>query len=191
MRNVLISASLAACLLACNSQTTENENEQMNETEMIVADTHSAVAVIGDKNGSGISGTVTFSQTDNYVTMEANIMGLSEGEHAIHIHEKGDCSSPDGKSAGGHWNPTNSEHGEWGSEAFHIGDIGNLKATGDSVTVFTRDTDLWCIGCGDEEKDILGKAIIIHSGADDFTSQPSGAAGERIGCGEIIESEVM
>jgi len=137
------------------------------------------------KNNSGISGTVTFSETDGMVTMQANITGLSEGLHAIHIHETGDCSADDGTSAGGHWNPTNTTHGEWGGDTFHIGDIGNLDANASGTASISRTTNLWCIGCSDATKNVIGKAIIIHEGPDDFTSQPSGAAGPRIGCGEI------
>ncbi len=68
----------------------------------------------------------------------------------------------------------------------HIGDIGNIQVEPNGRVIFNQVTDLWCIGCDDETKNILGKAIIIHEGPDDFSSQPSGAAGKRIGCGEII-----
>jgi len=147
----------------------------------------SAVATISAKNDSGISGTVTFTEIDGKVSMIAAISGLTEGNHAIHIHAVGDCSSDDGKSAGGHWNPTNVNHGVWGTDPFHKGDIGNLVANADGQAAISRDTDLWCIGCSDENNDIVGKAIIIHEGPDDFSTQPAGAAGPRIGCGEIVK----
>jgi Cu-Zn family superoxide dismutase len=121
--------------------------------------------------------------------MTAMIKGLSEGSHAIHLHEKSDCSSEDGKSSGGHWNPTGQPHGKWGAESgYHKGDIGNFNVKNEGEeTVVNFSTDQWCIGCGDETKDILGKGIIVHQGEDDFTSQPSGAAGSRVSCGGIIE----
>lgn len=144
-----------------------------------------AEANIDAKNDSKVSGTVNFSEKNGIVTMTANIKGLSAGNHAIHIHAIGDCSAADGTSAGGHWNPTNVDHGKWGHNPFHIGDIGNIVADADGNGTITRNTDLWCIGCDDETKNIVGKAIIIHAGPDDFTSQPAGAAGPRIGCGEI------
>ena len=56
-----------------------------------------------------------------------------------------------------------------------------------SITIIEFKSDEWCIGCGDPNKDILGKGVIVHQGKDDFTSQPSGAAGSRISCGGIIE----
>ena len=120
--------------------------------------------------------------------MVATISGLSEGTHAIHLHEKADCSSDDGKSSGGHWNPTAQPHGKWGAtEGFHKGDIGNFEADADGNGSITFTSDQWCIGCGDDTKDILGKAIIVHEGTDDFTSQPSGAAGTRVSCGGVIQ----
>jgi len=107
--------------------------------------------------------------------------------HAIHIHEKSDCSSDDGKSTGGHWNPTGTSHGKWGSpDGFHKGDIGNLTADENGKATVTLKTDLWCVGCQDDTKNVVGKAIIVHSGEDDFTTQPTGAAGGRISCGGII-----
>jgi len=140
------------------------------------------------KSGSSVSGTVTFSEDQGHVTMKAELKGLKEGEHAIHIHENADCSSEDGKSAGGHWNPTAQPHGKWGDEAgYHKGDIGNFNADADGNATVIKTTNEWCIGCGDSNKDILGKAIIVHEGVDDFTSQPSGNAGSRVSCGGIIE----
>ncbi|MGB5236961.1 MAG: superoxide dismutase family protein [Flavobacteriaceae bacterium] len=140
------------------------------------------------KSGSEVSGMVTFTEENDKVTMRAELKGLSPGEHAIHLHEKADCSSDDGKSSGGHWNPTAQPHGKWGaSEGFHRGDIGNFVADEDGSATVEFSTDLWCLGCADDSKNILGKAVIVHQGVDDFTSQPSGAAGARISCTGIIE----
>lgn len=140
------------------------------------------------KSGSSVTGSAVFTQEDQMVTMVAVVGGLSEGTHAIHIHEKADCSSDDGKSAGGHWNPTNQPHGKWGSpDGYHKGDIGNLTANANGKATITMTTDEWCIGCGDPNKDILGKAIIIHEGTDDFKTQPTGDAGGRVSCGGIIQ----
>lgn len=140
------------------------------------------------KSKSNVSGSVVFKQDKGLVTMVAVMNGLSEGEHAIHLHEKADCTSDDGTSSGGHWNPTGQPHGKWGATSgYHKGDIGNFTANADGNATITKTTDEWCIGCGDETKDILGKAVIVHQGVDDFTSQPSGAAGSRISCGGIIE----
>jgi len=146
-----------------------------------------ATSIIEAKNSSGVSGTIIFTETNGMVLMTANISGLTPGNHAIHIHAIGDCSADDGISAGGHWNPTEVSHGAWGVAPFHIGDIGNLEANTDGTASLSRNTDLWCIDCSDVAKNIVGKAIIIHEGPDDFSSQPSGAAGPRIGCGVIAK----
>ena len=140
------------------------------------------------KSNSTVQGEVTFTQEEGKVTMTATFSGLSEGEHAIHLHEKADCSSDDGKSTGGHWNPTHEPHGKWGvTEGYHKGDIGNLVADAEGNATLEFSTDQWCIGCDDENKNILGKAVIVHQGVDDFISQPSGAAGARISCTGVIQ----
>jgi Cu-Zn family superoxide dismutase len=166
------------------SATTEKSTEMAAETPAIIQTTVS----LESKNDSGVTGSVVFSQDDGIVSMRAQITGLSEGTHAIHLHEKADCSSDDGKSTGGHWNPTAQPHGKWGSEeGYHKGDIGNFVADADGNGSIKFSTDQWCIGCGDPNKDIIGKAVIVHEGTDDFTSQPSGAAGSRISCGGVIQ----
>lgn len=140
------------------------------------------------KSASNATGNIVFTQEEGIVTMIAVLSGATPGEHAIHIHEKADCSADDGTSSGGHWNPTAESHGKWGDvNGYHKGDIGNFTANDKGHATITKITDEWCIGCGDDTKDILGKAIIVHQGVDDFTSQPSGAAGARISCGGIIE----
>jgi Cu-Zn family superoxide dismutase len=154
-----------------------HDHEAMNKTVVIA---------MGSKNGSDVSGTITLKQSGNLVMMSAELSGLSqEGVHAIHIHENGDCSSDDGKSAGGHWNPTEEAHGKWGDHAHHSGDIGNLETNADGNATLTFNTNKWCLGCDDESKNVIGKSFIVHASADDFKSQPSGAAGARIACGVI------
>jgi Cu-Zn family superoxide dismutase len=140
------------------------------------------------KNDSGIAGEVTFTEENGEVKMMASLSGLTEGKHAIHIHEKADCSSADGKSTGGHWNPTFQPHAKWGAaDGYHKGDIGNFDADADGNATVEFETSEWCIGCDDETKNIVGKAVIVHQGVDDFTSQPSGAAGARVACTGIIQ----
>ena len=139
------------------------------------------------KSNSAVSGTASFLEKNGKVTFIAKLAGLKPGIHAIHIHEKSDCSAADGSSAGGHWNPTFKKHGKLGEGESHKGDIGNFNADekGDGTITFT--TDEWCIGCEDTTKDILGKGLIVHQGADDYISQPSGNAGARVACSAIIK----
>ncbi|PRP66313.1 superoxide dismutase family protein [Nonlabens agnitus] len=157
----------------------EMDNEGMDEKKSIVVP-------MGSKSESNVTGSISFVEENGVVTMSANLTGFTAaGTHAIHIHENGDCSAMDGSSAGGHWNPTSDEHGDWGDGSYHMGDIGNLEADEEGTAVLKFSTDQWCIGCDDETKNIVGKGVIVHATADDFTSQPSGAAGARVACGVI------
>jgi Cu-Zn family superoxide dismutase len=139
------------------------------------------------KSNSTVTGNATFVEKNNKVTFVAKLSGLKPGIHAIHIHEKSDCSAPDGTSAGGHWNPTFKNHGKWGVGEHHRGDIGNFIADEKGNGSITFTTDQWGIGCEDASKNILGKGLIVHQGADDFTSQPAGNAGARVACTAIIK----
>lgn len=164
------------------------ETEEVMEEIMEEETVESINFMMEPKSDSAVKGEVTFTEEDGEITMMAMLSGLSEGEHAIHIHEKADCSSADGKSTGGHWNPTNEPHGKWGvAEGYHKGDIGNFTADADGNAAVEFSTDEWCIGCDDENMNIVGKAVIVHQGVDDFTSQPSGDAGARVSCTGIIQ----
>ena len=184
---------LLIAVVSCkdNPKDTEAEpaTQDTEQTQSKAAETPKEVSfLLASKSESNASGMVNFTETNGVVTMTAKLTGLDEGTHAIHIHEKADCSSNDGKSSGGHWNPTFESHGAWGAEAgYHKGDIGNFQADKGGNGVVNFSTDQWCIGCDDPNKNILGKAIIVHQGEDDLTSQPSGAAGARVSCGGIIQ----
>lgn len=178
---------------ACKNDTKSNTEETNSETvppppPPVQNSVKDMTINLSPKSESTVEGTVSFKQNGKTVAMTANMTGLTEGKHAIHIHESADCSSADGKSTGGHWNPTAQPHGKWGNDTgYHKGDIGNFDVAADGIGKVEFSTDEWCIGCGDENKDILGKAIIVHQGTDDYTSQPSGAAGARVSCAGIIE----
>lgn len=158
------------------NQTYQNQHQENQEIQV----------QIESKSGSNVSGTATFRQQNGEVTMEVQLSGLTQGTHAIHLHENADCSAEDGTSAGGHWNPTFEDHGQWGDEdGYHRGDIGNFDADANGNATINFSTDQWCIGCDDDTKNIIGTAVIVHDGVDDYTSQPSGDAGTRIACGEV------
>ena len=146
--------------------------------------TTKAMAVIEPRSGSPMTGRATFTAADGKVTMEMNVEGLAPGPHAVHLHEKGDCSAPDAASAGPHWNPSGADHGKWGEGAFHHGDIGNIEVGKDGKGRTTLTTELWTLG-GPEGTNILGRSVIVHANVDDFKTQPTGNAGGRIGCGVI------
>lgn len=192
--SIVLLSALFLTVLSCkneseskHSETERIESQEATKTNKAPKTTKVSV-VLTSKSASTATGSAVFKQEKGKVSMVALISGLDEGQHAIHLHEKADCSSDDGKSTGGHWNPTAQPHGEWGAETgYHKGDIGNFTANSDGNGTITFATDEWCIGCGDPAKDIIGKAVIVHQGTDDFTSQPSGAAGARISCGGVIQ----
>jgi len=175
MKKILYTTLVAvAVIVACKSTTASDPS-------------HSVTIKLEPKSGSSVEGTATFTEKGGKVTMEAKLTGLKPGVHAIHIHEKADCSAADGSSAGGHWNPTFKKHGKWGEGEYHRGDIGNFSADvdGNATVIFT--TDEWCIDCADKTKDILGKGLVVHASPDDYTSQPAGNAGARVACSGIIK----
>ena len=183
---------MGALLLAGSCKKNEKTSpEETIEKEQVIEVTEAVIGVtfkLEAKSDSNATGEASFTEKNGEVTFEASITGLSPGEHAIHIHEKSDCSAPDGTSTGGHWNPAYAEHGKWGSsDGYHKGDIGNFTADENGNGRISFTTDEWCIGCDDEAKNIIGKSIIVHTGADDFVSQPTGNAGGRVSCGGIIQ----
>ena len=179
--SLLLLISISLTLVGCDR--IANQTGVLSTTS-----TEQAIATIGSASGSNVTGMAVFTQNGDYITLTIEIQNVSPGVHAVHIHESGDCSSGDGKSAGGHWNPTDVAHGKWGEGEFHLGDLGNITVGEDGRGGFELTTDLWEIGTG-SDVDVVGKGIIVHADADDFTSQPSGNAGARIGCGVIVLAE--
>jgi Cu-Zn family superoxide dismutase len=172
--NRLLVLGLAFAIAGCGNG--EKTNGGSGETR--------ATAAIGGRAGADVKGTATFTAKDGKVTLVVKIENAAPGLHACHIHEKGDCSAPDGASAGGHWNPTGKVHGKWGEGEFHLGDIGNISVGADGKGEISVTTDLWTVG-GGAANDVVGKSVIVHENADDFKTQPTGNAGKRFGCGEI------
>ena len=144
-----------------------------------------AKAKIEPKSDSKLTGNATFTDDGKgKITLKVDVSGVPAGTHAVHIHDKGDCSSPDGASAGGHWNPTSEAHGAWTGEHHHLGDVGNMEVNAKGKGTITLETDKWTVS-GGGTNDVVGHAIVVHGGTDDFTTQPTGNAGNRIGCGVI------
>ena len=184
-RSILIVALSTVFIIGCKNEKKE-EDKKVEET--VSVEVKKIKLNLEPKSNSNVSGNVVFTDENGSVTMTAIISGLTPGSHAIHLHEKADCSADDATSTGGHWNPTSEPHGKWGSsEGYHKGDIGNFEADENGNGTITFSTDQWCIGCGDPNKDIVGKAVIVHEGTDDFVTQPTGAAGGRVTCGALIE----
>lgn len=135
------------------------------------------------KSKSKVTGSITFKEVEGGVEVTANIQGLKAGDHGWHVHETGDCSAPDGASAGGHFNPDAHKHGGPETEMHHAGDFGNLTAgkDGKATATFTMKG----ISLGDEATSIAGRGFIVHAKKDDLKTDPSGNSGDRIACGVI------
>ena len=175
MKKIIVSiAIIIAVIIGCKTNSLNGVTSKLNVT-------------FEPKSSSNVKGAGVFTEKNGQVTLTANFTGLKPGIHAIHIHEKSDCSAADGSSAGGHWNPTFKKHGKLGEGEAHKGDIGNFTTDefGNGTISFT--TSEWCIGCGDVTKDIVGKGLIVHQGPDDFISQPAGNSGARVACSAIIK----
>ena len=142
-----------------------------------------AVAVLHATAGNKCHGTVRFTQDGDSVKVVADIEGLVPGQnHAFHIHQFGDCSTSDGMSAGGHYNPENHQHGLPEAENRHAGDLGNLQADNDGKAHY--EITVKNISVAGLKNPIVGRGVIVHAKVDDG-SQPVGNAGARIACGVI------
>ena len=146
----------------------------------------SATATLSPTTGNTVTGTVTFTQKGDKVTVVAKVSGLSPGSHGFHIHEKGDCSSGDGMSAGGHFNPTGKPHGDPNAPDHHAGDMPMLIADASGNASLTAELSPMTVGAG--TTDIIGKAVIVHKDPDDYKTQPTGNSGARVACGIIKKS---
>ena len=143
----------------------------------------SAVADLEPTQGNSARGKVTFTQKGERVRVNARISGLKPGsEHGFHVHEKGDCSSGDGMSAGGHYNPAGKPHGHHGGMERHAGDLPNLRA--DASGNASADFEVSGVSVGGNA-DIVGRGLIVHRDPDDYRSQPAGNAGPRLACAVI------
>lgn len=174
MKYLLSIFTVVLILIAGCTKTVEMETtyESDFEHDELVA----TVMPVGD---SGVSGSVTFTEADNGVSIQGNFEGLEFGSHGFHIHQYGDCRADDGTSAGGHFNPAGNEHGAPSDMERHMGDLGNIEANEEGMAAVDYVDETVSL------EQILGRGIVIHAGEDDLESQPTGAAGSRVACGVI------
>ncbi|MCX8004577.1 MAG: superoxide dismutase family protein [Burkholderiaceae bacterium] len=143
-----------------------------------------AVAELMPTEGNFVAGSARFEEHGGKVVITAEIRGLPPGgEHGFHVHEKGDCSSPDAMSAGGHFNPGGKPHAHYGQAERHAGDMPNLLADADGVAKFRFETTVLTVRPGPAS--VIGRALVVHRDPDDYKSQPAGNSGPRIACGVI------
>lgn len=144
----------------------------------------SASAQLQPTRGNAVAGNVTFTQKGDKVVVAAKVSGLKPNqEHGFHVHDKGDCSSGDGMSAAGHFNPKGSPHGHHSTQARHAGDMPNLKADAYGNASMTVELDIITVSEGPTS--VIGRGLIVHAQPDDYKSQPVGNAGARMACAVI------
>lgn len=142
-----------------------------------------AVATLEARSGSTVTGTVSFfADPGAPIHVVITVRGAAPGKHAVHIHEKGDCSAADASSAGSHFNPEKKAHGDHGSPEHHPGDFGNIEVGPDGTGHLELDSSSFTIAPG--PLSARGLAVIVHEKPDDF-GQPTGNAGGRQACGII------
>jgi Cu-Zn family superoxide dismutase len=143
-----------------------------------------ATAQLQPTKGNKTFGEATFEQLDGKVRVTIFVQGLKSGqEHGLHIHEVGDCSSGDGMSAKGHFNPHGKPHAHPSTSERHAGDLPSLKANKAGRAKVEADVDIITVGPGPAS--IIGRGLIVHADPDDYKTQPTGNAGARLACGVI------
>lgn len=166
---------------------TDDQAEESEENAQNKSDTpKEEVVTLMDTDEEEVA-TATLTESDSGVNVALKGENLPPGEHGFHIHETGSCELPDFKSAGSHYNPTDAKHGMDVPEGPHAGDMENIKVAEDG-TVDTEVTAEMVTLKKDEDNTLFTEkntALVIHSGADDYETQPSGDAGDRIACGVV------
>ncbi|WP_338242297.1 superoxide dismutase family protein [Aurantiacibacter hainanensis] len=151
------------------------------------APTEVGSAVISDRSGNNV-GTARLFAEDGEVTISVSLDGLSAGTHAVHLHTTGDCSAGDFTSAGGHLNPMGNQHGFENLQGAHLGDLPNAEVSragvGTVSTTLRGSSDTVISQIFDAD----GTALVVHEGADDYRTDPAGAAGSRVACGVFARS---
>lgn len=193
MKHAFAAAFATALLAGCASTTPQGTAPQsQSQSQPRPAQTLAsrstvarAAVALAPASASLVSGKLTLMPMGSGVHLTGEIGGLAPGStHAIHIHEKGDCSAADATSAGGHFNPAAKAHGRVGRGDHHGGDMDNITANGEGVATVNVHAQGVVLG-GGAANDVIGRAVIVHAAADDYTTQPTGNAGARVACGVI------
>jgi superoxide dismutase, Cu-Zn family len=169
MKKIIAATAAVALLGACASMSPESLR---------------ASAQLQPTKGSKTFGEATFEQVGDKVHVVVYVQGLKPGqEHGLHIHEVGDCSSGDGMSAKGHFNPHGKPHANPGTPERHAGDLPALKAAKNGRAKVDVKLDVITVSAGPAS--VIGRGLIVHADPDDYKTQPTGNAGARIACGVI------
>lgn len=186
-------AEASASVKSSSDGPTKVERPSAKHEPKIIAVANAPLKSLGD---SSVEGLVLFTEsertnaageTERSVQITYEVTGMTPNKtRGFHIHEVGDCSSDDGMSAGGHFNPGGHEHGSLHDEDSHAGDLGNITSD-DKGSAVGRISHVKKISLdSDDATNIVGRSVIVHAAADDLISQPTGDAGPRVACGVIV-----
>ncbi len=131
------------------------------------------------------AGTVQLLSNGQTVTVAGAVTGMEPGQHGFHLHTTGRCTAPDFTSAGGHLNPTGNAHGSLAPGGKHLGDMPNLTVGANGSGSIQYEIDRPASAALDAIFDADGTAVVVHAGADDYRTDPSGDAGSRVACGVL------
>jgi len=174
-------AVLSAAALLAGCQTVQDSWSNLTSSG------DKARAALEPTKGHSVKGTITFVQGADRVRVSGAVSGLQPNSQVgFHIHEAGDCSSGDGMSAKGHFNPQGKPHGNPTSAERHAGDLPMLRADASGNASISADVDGITVGPGPNS--IVGRGLIVHVQPDDYKTQPTGNAGARSACAIIQRS---
>ena len=142
------------------------------------------VALLQPTRGNTATGTIWLTQQGSEVAVRGKVSGLKPNqEHGFHVHEKGDCSSGDGMSTKGHFNPQGKPHAHPSTSERHAGDMPALKADAYGNARVDATLDIISVNAGPTS--VIGRGLIVHAAPDDYKTQPTGNAGARLACAII------
>jgi Cu-Zn family superoxide dismutase len=186
MKTTLLAAATVLAVTACSSAP---KATSVPASPSATSTAKAAIVNLASASGSLVSGRLNVVPMHDGVHLTGEIGGFAPNSvHAIHIHEKGDCSAADASSAGGHFNPAGTQHGKVGSGAHHGGDMDNITANAEGVAKVSVHASGVTLG-GGAANDVAGKAVIVHAAPDDYRTQPTGNAGGRQACGVITVTQ--
>lgn len=181
MRKIVLGVAGLVAMAACASKDEGTAKDSAAGTA--AAAPAGITAAMKDSTGKDL-GTLTLSDTPEGIMVMGSLTGLPKGDHAIHLHTTGSCT-PNFTAAGGHWNPTNKEHGKDNPKGPHMGDTPNITVGADGSWNSMVTSPGGTLKGENALMDADGATIVIHAKADDYKTQPAGAAGDRIACGVI------